>query len=475
MCKSWYQKALALVAMCACLLLTVPATAYAYVPLNQPEIKAAAQREVNAAQSEVDSLSAKATINELTFFQWMQSKGKAGGQEAVNVLTTSPILSNTKIGATGDATSWTNFKETLKWIKECNRLRAEAKTDPKTGAALGQLKVSPELMAIAAVQCNKSAVTLGHTQAYYVGENLFWGNFNPFGGWYWEEMANYKGTNVTDPSTGQTYAPEKDGQTGHYLNIVNSNYLTTGFAVNTVPGANRYGTTYGQTFDFNKPAYTTAEFEALVSEYENNPEIKGSADKLVAAQNRLNAAKAQLAAASQPNWCKDGARWRWWNGNSWSTGWVNTGGRWYWMDNSGVMKTGWVYTGGAWYYLNSDGSMATGWVKVGGTWYYLTGSGAMATGWVFTGGHWYYLDGSGAMATGWRWVGNAWYYLNGSGAMLTGWQWIGGAWYWMDGSGAMAANRWIGNYYVTGSGAMATNRWIGRWHVNGAGVWDATR
>ena len=452
--KTLVRKTFALLAMCACLLLAVPVTAQAYVPLNQPEIKAAAQREVDAAQSEVNSLSAKATINELTFFQWMQSTGKAGGKEAVEVLTKSPILANTKIGASGDATSWANFKESLKWIKECNRLRAEAKTDPKTGAVLGQFKVSPELMAIAAVQGNKSAVVLGHTQAYKVGENLSWGYADPFEGWYWKEMATYKNSNVTNPSTGKTYAPEKGGETGHYLNIVNSNYLTTGFATNTVSG-NKYPITHGETFEFNKPAYTTAEFDALVAEYEKNPEINGSADKLVAAQNRLNAAKAKLAAASQPNWCQDGGRWRWWNGNGWSTGWVNTGGHWYWLDNSGVMKTGWVYTGGAWYWMDGSGAMATGWVKVGGTWYYLTGS--------------------GAMATGWRWVGNAWYYLNGSGAMLTGWQWIGGAWYWMDGSGAMAANRWIGNYYVGGSGAMATNRWIGRWHVNGAGVWDATR
>ena len=101
----------------------------------------------------------------------------------------------------------------------------------------------------------------------------------------------------------------------------------------------------------------------------------------------------------------------------------------------------WVRSGSRWWFKGSDGSYpSNGWEKIDKVWYHFDSSGWMQTGWVKDSGSWYYLDGSGAMKTGWLKDNGSWYYLDSSGAMKTGWFTVSGKWYYAYSSGALALN-----------------------------------
>ena len=101
----------------------------------------------------------------------------------------------------------------------------------------------------------------------------------------------------------------------------------------------------------------------------------------------------------------------------------------------------WVRSGSRWWFKGSDGSYpSNGWDKIDKVWYYFDSAGWMQTGWVKDSGNWYYLGSSGAMKTGWLKDNGSWYYLDGSGAMKTGWFTVSGKWYYAYSSGALAIN-----------------------------------
>jgi hypothetical protein len=99
-----------------------------------------------------------------------------------------------------------NIYKSIAFIEECNELRA--------GEGKNALLIDPALMAASTASAAISSKGAGHVmfQAGYIwgGENLAWGYKDPFVGWYFQE----KGTSYD----------------GHYQNIVNSYYKTTGFA-----------------------------------------------------------------------------------------------------------------------------------------------------------------------------------------------------------------------------------------------------
>ena len=141
--------------------------------------------------------------------------------------------------------SLSDLKEALNYIKMCNQIRAYEGVAP--------LKVSYYLMSVSAIQNQYSSVTLGHSQKYRVGENLYWssrdnksedfldknGNLdvkslyelgknpdsfnvqsnNPFYGWWTEEKMLYEQTGDKNKA-------------GHYFNIIDSRYTLTGFSHN---------------------------------------------------------------------------------------------------------------------------------------------------------------------------------------------------------------------------------------------------
>ena len=111
------------------------------------------------------------------------------------------------------------MRQSFKLIRFCNELRK------KNG--LSELKVTRLLMAQAQANANTSAITYNHTGQFDVSENLSWGFPQPFLGWYDIERAIYIKTNG------------RSNKVGHYLNIINPQYETTGFAISQY--ANRYG------------------------------------------------------------------------------------------------------------------------------------------------------------------------------------------------------------------------------------------
>lgn len=159
-----------------------------------------------------------------------------------------------------NAVSWSNFKASMQYIRECNQLRA--------AHGLPALRVSDAMMAIAEVQANASAATLDHSRLYSVNENLAWGmkigapmgtsqHNNPFDYWYYDEKAIYD----RNPQ-----APFMD--VAHYLNIIKPTVKVTGFAVNSMRPGNR--TMFCQVFTANTTdkTYSLEEYENRIRAYE---------------------------------------------------------------------------------------------------------------------------------------------------------------------------------------------------------------
>ena len=185
------------------------------------------------------------------------------------------VLATTTLGRFYDATGLENMKESIKWIKKCNELRAQEGTDPITGEPLQPLKINLLLMASSQVQTNWSAHYMDHAQWYQVGENLAWGYDDPFEGWYTEEKKLF-----------QQGAVDK---AGHYLNIVSSNYTSTGFAVNQY---GNYGVTHGQVFMYETTlpgTLSVSAFEFLFNKYYDSV-IPTKSEKELSGSTRIGTA-----------------------------------------------------------------------------------------------------------------------------------------------------------------------------------------
>ena len=165
----------------------------------------------------------------------------------------------------GDATSYKNFKASVQWVDKCNEMRQrESRAE---GIDLQPLKITDWATIVAELHADYSATVIGHHGSTGLcklghGENIAWGYSStgdgPFVGWYTEEKKNYKVT------------PEWNGSTGHYLNIVNSAYTVTGFAINNRSDC-LYSLEHVQDFGFTDSrykSYTTSEYRARISAYE---------------------------------------------------------------------------------------------------------------------------------------------------------------------------------------------------------------
>lgn len=140
-----------------------------------------------------------------------------------------------------------NIYKSIAFIEECNQLRA--------GEGKSELLIDPKLMAVSTASAAISSKTIGHVmfQAGYVnlGENLAWGYSDPFEGWYFKEKS-YNG--------------------GHYKNIINSSYKTTGFACawgSYSNGPFAYGSVEEQSFGLSVTSYcvTASEYRKALDAY----------------------------------------------------------------------------------------------------------------------------------------------------------------------------------------------------------------
>lgn len=166
-----------------------------------------------------------------------------------------------------DATSYQNFKASLKWIDKCNEMRR--RENQSNGTSLKDLPINDWAMASAQLHADYSAYTKGHHSRtgncrFNLGENLAWSAYNgyadgPFDAWYTVEKKQYALT------------PEWNNRTGHYLNIVNPDYGVTGYAINTDPkgfSSQCNAQNFAYSSVSGQKTYTTSEYRARLSAYE---------------------------------------------------------------------------------------------------------------------------------------------------------------------------------------------------------------
>lgn len=264
----------------------------AYQRSQEAVIKAEAkleklQREQNTLYQYRDSA--------LGFFIWNASESGVdietvtkmflGNAASYNEVT--PRLSDPK-----DATSFKNFKASVQWIEKCNEMRQ--RENRAEGTNLQPLRITDWAMIAAQLHADYSTTVIGHhgntgSCKFNLGENLAWGDRSgpdgPFEAWYTKEKESYKLT------------PEWNNQTGHYLNIVNSSYKTTGFAISTRTDG-RYSITYAQEFgfaDYQHKSYTPSQYRARIAAYESF--LNGLTTNLNTAEAAVTDAKAAETAA----------------------------------------------------------------------------------------------------------------------------------------------------------------------------------
>lgn len=191
-----------------------------------------------------------------------------GAEDAVKVLKTAKYASSTKPGEESDATSLTNMAKSFDLMRECNQLRAKNGLKP--------LVVTDRLMAIAQSNLNWSDGHIDHSRQFNVGENLSWNYGDPFDGWYEAEKA----TNG-----------------GHYLNIINKDYLTTGFAVCTAGRSKKYTVSHGQVFSFSaEQTFTVDQYEKRFRSYSGS--ISAIQKEMETRRKAAEAKKKQAASLS---------------------------------------------------------------------------------------------------------------------------------------------------------------------------------
>ncbi len=163
------------------------------------------------------------------------------------------LASYTHMGKTGDATSLENMQASIAYLKEYDMLRKQN--------GLSTPKVSMVAMAIAQVNANYAQAEGNHSGVYGYSENLAWGygeagrGASPFRGWYDYEKKQYEAGN------------HKFSEVGHYLNIVNPDDETTGFALQKVNGV--YAQEFGY-FEENDVVMSVDEFETSFNNYYDN-------------------------------------------------------------------------------------------------------------------------------------------------------------------------------------------------------------
>ena len=284
-----------------------------------------AQKAYDAAKAAYDASVTKEANSAIGFYK---SLGTDEGNEAVKMIEYYNKISEdwgkTEIGEQGDATTLENFLKALDYLEECNKLRA--------AEGLPELKVTTMAMAFSQANCNHSAVGGNHWRTPYVSEdgkrrysgaeNLSWGygtttpneegyefRQDPYEGWYESEKSIYeflkaKGWTVNEAKSDPEKAAQvyeacnipKDPdwiQTGHYLNVVNSSYVITGFAVSDQSQYDEVSTheqSFSSVIRDYETAYTVEEYRNMVLGYKTN--LDSLLAKLNAAQAALDAAKA---------------------------------------------------------------------------------------------------------------------------------------------------------------------------------------
>ena len=164
---------------------------------------------------------------------------RAGAQEAADIIKKALDSSEAFADDTGDAISLDNIRNALGYIRKCNEYRAAAGKQP--------LKISDRLMAVAAVDVDHNIKFEGSGGMYGVPENMQLTSGDPFAAWF---------------------EAEKETEGEHYKNILNDEFIATGFALNN-SSFNANGMSFVQTFygSTGETLYTPEEYEARLDKF----------------------------------------------------------------------------------------------------------------------------------------------------------------------------------------------------------------
>ena len=255
-----------------------------------------AEKALEAAAKNLDQAAAKWAQGAKGFFEWL------GFPDVAAMYDDAYFEDAVWKGNDQDATSLPMMLETMKWIRECNELRAKENEEHAADSdweKLEELKIAPDMMAAAQQQLDWSRTKydstgrLSHCSYYEVGENIALGQKNPFDSWYGKEKPVYWSM-INGTWDGW-------GQAGHYCNIISSGYTVTGFGMTYNENGRPI---YGQTFSFEpcneqEATYTVDEFEAKIREYMvslNKDTLSRKMEEARSAWNQANEAREAAAA-----------------------------------------------------------------------------------------------------------------------------------------------------------------------------------
>lgn len=253
----------------------------------------------NVASAEQALADAQAVIDKGSY-GFFENQGAEEAMQIIDYMMSDAVeeARQIKLGDEHDATSLDLMKVSIEMIAIGNEFRTTDNNFPN----LESLKVSNSMMAIAQANAVHSADPYGssvnhwsnvdgglgaYNKKWDTGENLAWGYKLPYDKNEKTRISAYQGWYVSEK---KTYDEGGDGQTGHYRNLVDKDWVTTGFAIsydsNVRPcyaqefGYGEYYTvynsqtgTYRQVKNNRHPddmtLYTVDEYYAIFMEYYN--------------------------------------------------------------------------------------------------------------------------------------------------------------------------------------------------------------
>ena len=249
-------------------------------------------------------------VGSFAFFQWVIDNYPEQSDDAgiaLDILNNNKYSSMIKKGEPYDSTSLDNMKKAIGFIRTSNKLRVEDEftavqwsnegvREKDEEYTLYPLKIDHRCMAQSQVNAAYSSKNIGHSDACDFGENLAWGAGNMFNGLYYEEKEIFL--------KWQKDHSEK-GETGHYINIIYSNYVATGAACKTDDSA--YGFVYSQTYTGSSATgLSVDEYEKLFDKYckwvdpeRAKEELDTAKNELTSRQNELRSLQDKEAAAKK--------------------------------------------------------------------------------------------------------------------------------------------------------------------------------
>lgn len=243
------------------------------------EANAKNNSKVEKAEQALKEAQAQYDLGSAGFFKAMAEEGNVDADVAYRIITAKgtemqdggnkdiDISGYTHLGEENDTTNLENMKKAVDNLGLINVYRK------KEGTGLSDVKISYSLMAISQWNGNYSSTVHNHAGSFNIAENLAWGYPNPYDGWYDKEKKIYDEAVAKDPTLKNYTAYELSQQNpnfyysvGHYLNIVDPQWESMGYAYSPTGGE------YAQSFTWHNGKYskspvTIEDFQSKFNSY----------------------------------------------------------------------------------------------------------------------------------------------------------------------------------------------------------------